>query len=110
MTGEAQARLWVDDLRPAPPGWDWAKTYHEAIARLQEKAYTELSLDHDLGCFEDGREYTGYDILVWLEARQAAGEPVPPLIHVHSANPVGVQRMQTVIRGLKRNQFNDKRN
>ncbi len=28
-------RLWVDDLRPAPDGWTWAKSSSEAIALLE---------------------------------------------------------------------------
>lgn len=35
MTG-----LWVDDLRPAPPGWTWAKSSAEAISLLAAGEYT----------------------------------------------------------------------
>jgi hypothetical protein len=25
-------RVWLDDLRPAPEGWEWARTVEEAIS------------------------------------------------------------------------------
>lgn len=42
-------RLRVDDLRPAPPGWTWAKSSAEAISLLGAGEFTAISLDHDLG-------------------------------------------------------------
>jgi len=42
-------RLWLDDLRPPPPGWEWAKTVEEAILIIESGEVVEASLDHDLG-------------------------------------------------------------
>ncbi|MGV8875505.1 MAG: cyclic-phosphate processing receiver domain-containing protein [Rhodococcus sp. (in: high G+C Gram-positive bacteria)] len=42
-------KLWVDDLRLPPEGWEWAKTSREAITALSSSDVSELSLDHDLG-------------------------------------------------------------
>jgi hypothetical protein len=42
-------RLWHDDVRPAPPGWTWARTNDEAKRLLATGEVTEASLDHDLG-------------------------------------------------------------
>lgn len=41
-------KLWVDDLRPAPAGWHWARTVNEAIRILASQDVTEVHLDHDI--------------------------------------------------------------
>lgn len=85
-------RVWLDDVRPAPPGWEWVKHADEAIRLLQTGKVTEISLDHDLGF---PVTETGYDVLVWLE-REIASEQwdrPAPTIHIHTRNPVGWVRM-----------------
>lgn len=42
-------RLWHDDVRPAPPGWVWARTNEEAKHHLLTDKVKEASLDHDMG-------------------------------------------------------------
>lgn len=91
------SNLYVDDVREVPGGWDSAKSFHEAIYMLEKEQYTELSLDHDLGCFYGNKEMTGYDILMWLIDRKRKGIPGPSSIKVHSANPVGRERMEQAI-------------
>lgn len=73
-------KLWVDDLRPAPNGWHWAKTSGEAIVVLAACPVDAVSLDHDLG--EDD---TTRAVVLWLCEHDAW----PPTVHVHTANPVG---------------------
>lgn len=75
-------RLWVDDLRPALVGWAWAKTSAEAIAELAGGPVHEISLDHDLGGDDTSRV-----VVLWM----CENEHWPPVVHVHSANPVGVE-------------------
>ena len=59
--------FWLDDRREPPPGWVWSKTPAETIAPRAGEV-DELSLDHDLGLRDDdGRELTGYDVLIWIE-------------------------------------------
>jgi hypothetical protein len=93
-------KLWVDDIRPAPKGWVWAKTFEAAVDFIcGPESIEEMSLDHDLG---DGP--TGYNILCLLESLIFNGfwrKPVP-LIHVHSANPVGAKNMLRVIDSIER--------
>ena len=94
-------KVWLDDVRPAPPGWTWVKTAPAGIELLARGDVTELSLDHDLGDDDQG---TGYDVLVWMEeacARDAWSGPAPT-IHIHSANPVGRSRMLAAIEGFRR--------
>lgn len=114
--------LWLDDLRPPPGGgWHWVKTADEAIDAMQTCDVEFASLDHDLGdvCMtltadEKGdlfyeyndismdefhahlshKEKTGYDVVLWM-----AEHDVWPAngILVHSWNPVGAERMCSVI-------------
>lgn len=94
--------LWVDDQRPIPldlgsEGWCSARSFHEAIFKLELFDFEEISLDHDLGSFYGNKELTGMDIVWWLVARKHQGLYVPPVIHVHSANPVGHSNMVDAI-------------
>ena len=78
-------------------GWDRAYNFHEAIFKLDLIQYEEVSLDHDLASFYGFKELTGYDIVKWLAQRKMDGLYVPSVVKVHSANPVGVANMQSVI-------------
>ena len=42
-------KVYLDDVRDAPPGWVRAHMPEEVIALLRSSSVTELSLDHDLG-------------------------------------------------------------
>ena len=93
-------KVFLDDERPTPDGWVRAFTAPEAIELLKTGQVTELSLDHDLGPEEAG---TGYDVCLWVEERIFSQDffienPFePPTMKVHSANPVGRQRMELAI-------------
>lgn len=81
--------LWLDDMRPAPKWWVWAKTFHDAVRHLQAGYVEYASLDHDLG---PGR--SGYDLCLWM-----AEEGVWPDegVRVHSQNTVGAKAMCQVV-------------
>lgn len=72
---------------------------------LQTGKVTNLSLDHDLGPPEAG---CGYDVCLWIENKvqeQAFNfdNPfIPPVMAVHSANPVGRKRMEDAIQQIYR--------
>jgi len=94
--------LYVDDLRSLPPEyhpdeWDIARSFHEAIFKLERFGYEILSLDHDIASFYGSKEMTGYDIALWLAQRKQENKHVPNKILVHSANPVGVENITSVI-------------
>lgn len=90
--------LWVDDERPAPEGWDLAKSYQEAIDKLETINYDKVSLDHDIASFDENGEKTGYDIALWLANRKyTSDEYIPSKIECHSANPVGRLRIEGVV-------------
>ncbi len=95
-----EARVWLDDVRPAPKGWTRAYTAAEAIALLEAGGVVEISLDHDLG--DEATCGSGYQVAVWIEEAVATRGFVPPVIRIHSANVVGRARMAQAIASIER--------
>lgn len=109
--------LWLDDMRPAPPGWLHIKTVDAAKELLRSGRVRRASLDHDLGacdsclkgmCAEEWLEKhqyksmpncehfgTGYQLVCWMEEFGIWPKERPT---VHSANPVGRAKMEVAIR------------
>lgn len=83
-------RLWVDDVRPAPPGWVHARSVEEAQSLLATGEVEEASLDHDLG-FEQA---DGAALVRWM-ARTGHWPRQRPA--VHSMSPQGRRAMLAVI-------------
>jgi len=92
-------KLYLDDERPAPPGWRLVRWPHEVIALLATGEVTDLSLDHDLG---DDARGTGYDVVLWIEEAVATRGFAPPAITVHSANTAARVRMEAGIASIER--------
>lgn len=109
-------KLWVDDIRPAPEGWVWARTVTEAIRLLAtQPPYDHISLDHDISheitlntglsrpypcgeTFEPVARFLG--VLWWYinEVRDAEdGDGWNPKITLHTANPVGAEKMEAIL-------------
>ena len=111
-------RLWVDDERNPSvwlphihwhrgrdpdelDDWLWVKTAQEAIAHLESEDIVEVSLDHDLGDPDEVGD--GYMVAVWIEERVATDEDyIPPVIHVHSSNVAGRQRLEAAVASIER--------
>ena len=88
-------KIWIDDCRPAPPGYIWFKSVNEVkewIGRIEYTWGIELvDIDHDAGDYAlDGGDYIR--ILDWFEK---TGRNYP--IRIHSMNPVGVENMRRII-------------
>jgi hypothetical protein len=85
-------RLFLDDERATPEGYERVYTAGWCIHKLQTERWDVVSLDHDLG---DAKNGTGYDVLCWIE-RETFTNPnyFPPKIFIHSANPSAVQKME----------------
>jgi hypothetical protein len=96
---KAKMKVYLDDVREAPVGWMRVYWPDEAIALLESGAVTEISLDHDLG---DDTRGTGYDVVRWIEEAVFTRHFVAPSIHIHSANPVGRDRMTRGIAAIER--------
>jgi|SRR6185312_271305 len=96
--------VYLDDVRKEPVEWVRTKTAPETVSMLIEHQgqINILSLDHDLGeCEHAG---TGHDVVLFLE-EQVYNNPkfiFPKQIQCHSANPVGRDRIEQVIRKLRR--------
>ena len=103
-------RVWLDDSRPAPPGWLRVTTVRNARRLVEAGLVREISLDYDLGWCADclareehlkssGRRHcehtpTGYDLVAWM-AETGRWPTAPPT--VHSGNIEGGARMLGVI-------------
>jgi len=84
-------KLWIDDLRPAPEGWQQAYTSSQAIDWLEVhwNWITEISFDHDLGGDDTSRK-----VILWMCENDY---PWPRICRVHSANPPGVEWLEGMI-------------
>jgi hypothetical protein len=89
-------KLWIDDIRPAPSGWTWAKTLDEALSAYLAGA-DEISFDHDLGGDE-----TSLPLAKRIEENAFTGQLKPPVWHVHSANPVGRKNLEAALTNADR--------
>ncbi len=92
-------KVYLDDIRIAPDGWVRAHWPEEVIELLKTGQVTEISLDHDLGDHFDrpagvDKERTGYDVLLWIEQAVVTEGFDPPVIYIHTANPVAEDRMK----------------
>lgn len=90
-------KIWLDDMRAAPKGWIRVTNYDDCIKILESGKVCYLSLDHDLGTLE-----TGYDVATWIEQKVWQEAFYPPVIEVHSANPVGRKKIEAAIASIKR--------
>lgn len=96
-------RVYLDDKRAAPEGWRLVTTAKEALDLLETGEVMEISLDHDLGDLQNVPEQTGYTVLNWIEAETALNPQfVPPVIHIHTANPVARKRMEMAVQAIVR--------
>jgi len=97
-----RVKVWLDDFRPAPAGW--IRTYwpEEVIELLKTGDVEEISLDHDLGDhYGAGKERTGYDVLTWMEEAVLTEGFIPPIINIHTANPVAEKRMWACVKAME---------
>ena len=91
-------RLLIDDMRTIE-GCVIARDFFSGVRLLQECQWDELLLDHDLGpnSVKYGKEWTGHDVISWLEVNPRY---LPGKITLVTSNPVGRQRMEAGIRKL----------
>lgn len=106
-------KLWIDDVRPAPEGWEWATNYADAIEAFEANQITDASFDHDLGFYHGGEtvtwdhttwpfkgadyrhsDPTGYDLIRWVAE---CGRWPTKSCAVHSMNPVGFANIAATI-------------
>jgi hypothetical protein len=94
-------KLWLDDIRPEPEGWDRAKTASHAIMLLATGEYDEISLDHDLG-LEDGAG-DGYQVACWLEETvHTDSNFFVPRVSIHTDNASVRNKMLQTAQNIER--------
>lgn len=101
-------KLFLDDVRNPPEGFILFRdpvNFKDFLEHNWERIQ-EISLDHDLGFFDDnGKEITGYDVLTWIEQFHFVVKPVKFRILIHSANIVGVERMEAIKKNINEDNF-----
>ncbi len=94
-------KLWLDDIRPAPQGWEWAKTSAQANEILRWGRVEFLSLDHDLGCpVSSGSDVSR--IIEYMANVAPSRLAMLRAVQLHSANPVGVKNMHEDLKSANR--------
>lgn len=102
------AKLWIDDIRPAPNGYIWCKSTNEALRTMFKYRFNEISeinLDHDAGDYaKDGGDFIEVlkelERLTHLDSLKGAfwrNKVTEYTFVLHSANPVGVENMRRII-------------
>lgn len=116
-------KLFVDDWREVPKGWQGASndrevveelalgnkrfrvcwyrvsSAKEAIEILQTGRVTHISLDYDLG---DPSRGTGLDILIWLEGVIKTDQIPVPEIYIHTTHPTGNGKMTAYVEKIRK--------
>ena len=95
-------KIWLDDMREAPLGWIRCRTRSSNSCRAER---SRISLDYDKGLVDDrGIDWNGEDVLKWIERQvvERGNSFRLPVVRIHSANPVGRQRLQRALDAIQR--------
>lgn len=96
IIGYREFRVWLDDKRPTPPEYNiTVRSSRDAIAFLNTKLVTKISLDHDLGSltiFGDG-----YMVATWIEESAYYGYIPRVDISIHTDNAARRPQMKMAI-------------
>ena len=103
----ADVRIWLDDVRPMPAGYNFhARTVDEVEGVLGKCAVSHISFDHDLGEDADGNVLpSGYDLAKIIERMAYVGTLEPLQWRIHSLNPVGRENIRKAMSSADRAWF-----
>ena len=88
-------RIWLDDVREPPNGdFIWCKNVETAKKMVDSHAVDFISFDHDLG----SNVFTGYSLATYIESMADEHKIKPPEYAIHSANPVGRERIDAAMK------------
>lgn len=91
-------KLFVDDIRACPDGWQVARNVSSAIAWLARGVVDEVSLDHDIQCKHPGC-YTDCELENFCAVAEfIALMPVKPVVRIHTGNVVAGRRMADILK------------
>ncbi len=82
-------KLFLDDLRKAPAGYQTVTNFRDCIFALSITEYEAVSLDYSLG-----ERWTGLDVLKWMKEH----EKFPAKLNIHSTHSYGRAAMADYIR------------
>lgn len=103
-------KLYIDDIRPAPEGWQQARTVTDAIRILSMFDVEEVSLDHDISYavevagtqrpFPSPENFTAVAYFLkqrYLYPHSSQNSWNVPKVTIHSANPIGAQEIELIL-------------
>lgn len=102
-------KLYIDDIRPAPEGWQQARTVTDAIKFLVMFApqVEAISLDHDIsyavevaGTQRPFPSPENFSAVAYFISILYASVENKPKITIHTANPVGAIEIQAILVGF----------
>ena len=85
-------KLYVDDCRPTPEGWQGTDSITTAIYWLSMGMVDEISLDFDYGNEKESFIAIAYYIAVMRPDLR------PRKIHFHTDNPAGRKKMEELLK------------
>lgn len=89
-------KLFVDDIRKLPDeSWQLARTVSDAIRAINMFHFDVISLDHDI----EGSQETFDTVALFIELKCGHKDKKPKII-LHTANPVGAERMRNILDGF----------
>lgn len=96
-------KLFVDDLRDCPEGWELSRTATQAIRLLAQFPIEEVSLDHDICHTMPGDKRIlspilceeTFEAVAWFIA--AMPQEIRPCVKFHTANLDGEKKMRAVL-------------
>jgi len=96
--------LYIDDIRtPKTEFTVIVRTCEEGQAYVREHGMPDfISFDHDLGMVDGKERKSGFDFAKWIVDSELDGEIVIPegfKFNVHSANPVGAEKIRSLLNG-----------
>ena len=98
MKNNVMVKLYIDDLRATPIGYQRVYSYKEFIDFIQNKGIPDfISFDHDLGI-----EETGYDCAKFLVEYCLDHNLTIPNFTVHSQNPVGKENIEKLLNNFRK--------
>ena len=95
-------RIWLDDERQMPDGYDLHIKKASVLIKLLSKGRSVvsfISFDHDLGDDKDG---TGYSVATYIEEMAQAQRIARIEWKIHSANPVGEKNITAAMESAER--------
>lgn len=88
-------KVFVDDLRPCPTGWQLARSVTEAVRLLATGHVTEISLDHDIRRCSFRKHWSGETfepVAYYIKLMEHR-----PMVHIHTANVAAGKRMADIL-------------